>query len=169
MFQVGDTVVYGTTGVCTIVSVGPLSMYGVDRKRRYFTLQPLYQDGAVYVPAEEDKLKGLRYPMSRREAQDFMTQIPGVKACEVEQFNYKQRTDVFTAALHQNSCAGLVSIIKAVEEKKRRNGEKQQYNADNNFHKRALNLLCGELSFSLGQTREQIREQVMQLILQETE
>ena len=168
MFQVGETVVYGTTGVCTIVSCGPLSMHGVDRKRQYFTLQPLYQEGAVYVPAEGDKLKAMRYPMNREEAQAFLSGIAGIAACPIEQFNYKQRTDMFTAALHENNCASLVAVIKAVEEKKRRFREKQQYNADNSFHKRAMNLLCGELAYALGITVEESRGQVEQAVRQET-
>lgn len=167
MFQVGETVVYATTGVCTITSIGPLSMHGVDRKRQYFTLQPLYQDGAVYVPAEGDKLKSMRYPLSVQEAQVFLAQIPAIEACQIEHFNYKQRTDAFSAALHENNCVSLVSVIKAVEEKKRRFREKQQYNADNNFHKRAMNLLCGELAYALGISVEETRRQVEQAVRQE--
>ena len=53
MFQIGESVVYGTTGVCTISAIGPLSMHGVDRKKQYYTLQPVYQEGAVYVPADD--------------------------------------------------------------------------------------------------------------------
>lgn len=166
MFQVGETVVYGTTGVCTIVSVGPLSMHGVDRKRQYYTLQPLYQEGAVYVPAEGEKFKSMRYPLSLEQAQEFLVQIPSIEACPIEQFNYKQRTDLFSAAIHENNCASLVAVIKAVEAKKRRFKEKQQYNADNNFHKRAMNLLCGELAFSLGISLEETRSQVEQAVRQ---
>lgn len=169
MFQVGETVVYGTTGVCTIMSVGPLSMHGVDRKRQYYTLQPLYQEGAVYVPAEGEKLKSMRYPLSGAEAQEFLERIPAIEACQIEHFNYKQRTDVFSAALHENDCASLVGIIKAVEEKKRRFREKQQYNADNNFHKRAMNLLCGELAYALGISVEETRSQVERAVRQNAE
>ena len=160
MFQVGEPVVYGTTGVCTIVSIGPLSMHGVDRKRQYYTLQPLHQDGSVYVPAEGEKGKAMRPPLTREEAQQFLEHIPEIKPCQIQHFNYKQRTDIFSAALHENNCDSLVGIIKAVEQKKQRFREKQQYNADNNFHKRAMNLLCGELSYALGLSFAEVRELV---------
>ena len=160
MFEIGQTVVYGTTGVCTVLSIGPLSMHGMDRKQQYYTLDPLYQDGTVYVPVNGGTKSRLRPPMSDDEARQLLDRIPGIAPCPIQQYNYKQRTDVFSAALHENNCDSLVSIIKAVEEKKRRGKEKQQYNADNNFHKRAMNLLCGELAFALSQSVEEVRQQV---------
>lgn len=163
MFQIGESVVYGTTGVCTISAIGPLSMHGVDRKKQYYTLQPVYQEGAVYVPAE-GVLNKMRYPLSGQEAEQLLQRIPDIAPCEIDHFNYKQRTDAFSAALHQNSCDSLVGIIKAVERKKRRFREKQQYNVDNNFMKRAMNLLCGELSFAMGLSLEETRQRVEQAI-----
>ena len=164
MFQIGESVVYGTTGVCTISAIGPLSMHGVDRKKQYYTIQPVYQEGAVYVPAEGEMNKNMRYPLSGQEAEQLLQRIPDIAPCEIEHFNYKQRTDAFSAALHQNSCDSLVGIIKAVERKKRRFREKQQYNVDNNFMKRAMNLLCGELSFAMGISLEESRQRVEQAI-----
>ena len=160
MYQIGETVVYGTTGICTITSIGPLSMHGVDRKRQYYTLQPLYQDGSVYVPAEGEKLKSMRYPLNGCQARALLERIPEIEPCRIEHFNYKQRTDLFSAALHENNCESLVGVIKAVEEKKKRFREKQQYNADNGFHKRAMNLLCGELAYSMGLSLEETRRLV---------
>lgn len=160
MFQIGESVVYGTTGVCTISAMGPLSMHGIDRKRTYYTLQPLYQEGAVYVPADGEKRGNMRYPLSSQEAERLLERIPEIAPCDVRNFNYKQRSDAFSAALHQNSCDSLVSIIKAVDQKKRRFREKQQYNVDNNFFKQAMKLLCGELSYALGIPMEETRGRV---------
>ena len=160
MFQIGESVVYGTTGVCKISALGPLSMHGVDRKRRYYTLQPLYQEGAVYVPADGAKCARMRYPLSSQEAERLLERIPEIAPCEIQNFNYKQRTDAFSAALHRNSCDSLVGIIKAVEQKKRNFREKQQYNVDNNFWKQAMRLLCGELSYALGLPLEETRSRV---------
>ena len=160
MFQIGESVVYGTTGVCKISALGPLSMHGVDRKRKYYTLQPLYQEGAVYVPADGEKCGNMRYPLSCREAEQLLERIPEIAPCDIQNFNYKQRTDAFSAALHLNSCDGLVGIIKAVEQKKRNFREKQQYNVDNNCWKQAMRLLCGELSYALGIPLEETRDRV---------
>ena len=160
MFQVGDNVVYGTTGVCTIVSIGPLSMSGVDRRRPYYTLQPLHADGAVYVPAGEENPRAMRRPLSRDEAEALLGSIGEIEPCDIRNLNYKQRTDAFSAALHENRCDSLVRIIRAIDEKKQRGKEKQQYNVDNSYFKRAMNLLCGELAYALDVPVEEIRSRV---------
>ena len=160
MFQIGESVVYGTTGVCTISAIGPLSMHGVDRKQQYYTLQPIHQEGAVYIPVDGEKLKTMRYPLTKQQAEELLARIPDIAACEIQHFNYKQRTDAFSAALHENRCESLIGIIKAVSMKKQRFREKQQYNVDNNFMKRAMNLLCGELAYVLEQPFDEMRTTV---------
>lgn len=160
MFQIGESVVYGTTGVCTISAIGPLSMHGIDRKKQYYTLQPLHQEGSVYVPADGEKLKTMRYPLNRQQAEELLEQIPSIAPCEIQHFNYKQRTDAFSAALHENNCVSLVGVIKAVSQRRQHFREKQQYNVDNNFLKRAMNLLCGELSYALDIPFEEMRTRV---------
>lgn len=160
MYQIGESVVYGTTGVCTISSIGPLSMHGVDRHRQYYTLRPIHQAGSVYVPAGEGQPKAMRKPLTREEAEDLLARIPGIEPYEIQDLNYKQRTDAFSAALHENCCDSLVQMIKAIDRKKRRGREKQQYNVDNSFMKRAMNLLCGELAFALDLPMEEVRTRV---------
>ncbi len=160
MFQVGETVVYGTTGVCTISSIGPLSMHGVDRHRLYYTLQPLRQEGAVYIPVEGEHHKALRYPLTTEEAEQFLLRLVDIPAYEIEGLNFKQRTDGFTAALQEANCEGLLGVIKAVSKKKRFRREKQQYNVDYNFYKKAMKLLCMELGYVLHQSEESVRKQI---------
>lgn len=164
MYKIGESVVYGTTGVCTIISIGPLSMHGVDRHRQYYTLQPLHQSGSVYVPAGEEQPKAMRKPMTQEEARELLTRIPSIEPYEIQSLNYKQRTDAFSAALHENCCDSLVQMIKAIDRKKQRGREKQQYNVDNSFMKRAMNLLCSELAFALDQPVEEVRTQVVDAI-----
>ena len=50
MFQPGDLVVYGTTGVCQVVEITRPNMRGVDKNQEYYLLRPLQQDGVVYAP-----------------------------------------------------------------------------------------------------------------------
>ena len=51
MYQVNDSVMYGTHGVCEVTAVGRLSMSVADRKKKYYTLRPVYQKGwkIIYV------------------------------------------------------------------------------------------------------------------------
>ena len=55
MYQVGELVVYGTTGVCRVEGFGtpdPMDRSG----RQYYQLKPLYQDGVIYTPVEGGKV-----------------------------------------------------------------------------------------------------------------
>lgn len=158
MFQVGETVVYGTTGVCTILSIGPLSMHGVDRHRLYYTLQPLHQEGAIYIPVEGEHHKAMRYPITEEAAEQFLDRLAEIPPCDIEGLNFKQRTDAFTATLQEADCEGWLGVIKAVAKKKRFRREKQQYNVDYNFYKKAMKLLCMELGYVLHKSEDSMRK-----------
>ena len=160
MYQVGEKVIYGTTGICTVMEIGPLSMHGVDRHRQYYTLQPLHQDGSVYVPVEGEQHLAIRLPISREAAETLVNRIAEIEPFSMKGLNYKQRTDAFSAALHDNDSEHLVQVIKAVVRRKQGFRERQQYNADNSFLKKAMNLLTGELAYVLDTPVEEMRAQL---------
>ena len=45
MFQPGDLVVYGSTGVCRVEEITHPNMTGADRNKAYYMLNPLYPAG----------------------------------------------------------------------------------------------------------------------------
>ena len=47
MFQIGELVVYGSTGVCRVEEISGLNQPGEDREKRYYRLRPLWQDGVI--------------------------------------------------------------------------------------------------------------------------
>ena len=48
MFQEGDMIIYGNTGVCRVEQVGhPDHIKGADDSRLYYTLAPVYQAGVI--------------------------------------------------------------------------------------------------------------------------
>ncbi len=160
MYQVGEKVVYSTTGICTVMEIGPLSMHGVDRHRLYYTLQPMNQGGSVYVPVEGQQQLSIRVPITREAAEQLIRSVAEMEPFPMKGLNYKQRTDTFSAALHDNDSEHLVQVMKAVVRRKQGFRERQQYNADNNFLKKAMNLLVGELAYVLDQPVEDMRAQL---------
>lgn len=56
MYQAGDLIVYGTTGVCRILGVSRSEDPGENKGRLYYLLKPLQQDGVIYTPAEGGKV-----------------------------------------------------------------------------------------------------------------
>ena len=58
MFQAGDLLVYGTTGVCRVLSIDRRQeRVGSTRQERlYYQLKPIYQGGLIYTPVDNDKV-----------------------------------------------------------------------------------------------------------------
>ena len=54
MFQPGELLVYGTTGVCRVEGVATPNLTRAEWGRQYYLLKPLYQDGVIYAPGGED-------------------------------------------------------------------------------------------------------------------
>ena len=50
MFEVGDKIVYGENGVCTVEKIEPLAMSGASRDKLYYHLRPLIGSGTYYAP-----------------------------------------------------------------------------------------------------------------------
>lgn len=55
MYRVGETVVYGTEGVCRIAETQEMKVGG--KKQTYYVLKPVHREGAtVFVPMENEQL-----------------------------------------------------------------------------------------------------------------
>ena len=79
MFQPGELVVYGSTGVCRVEGFGGLDQPGEDRGKRYYLLKPLWQDGMIYAPVDSEKVP-MRPVMSREEAEALIGRMPEIPA-----------------------------------------------------------------------------------------
>ena len=56
MFGIGEFVVCGSKGVCSVENITTLNISGVDKDRKYYILRPLYMSGStVYVPVDSLK------------------------------------------------------------------------------------------------------------------
>ena len=95
MFNVGDFVVYGSKGVCKVVSIGSLPTGDADRL--YYTLAPVYIKGStVFTPVDNTKVV-LRKLISRDEAEEILGNIPSIHSLDIE--NEKERETVLRRSL----------------------------------------------------------------------
>ena len=69
MFQPGEFVVYGSSGVCRVVQVGALEGRAADPNRKYYTLQPLFESERTYTPVDSGVF--MRPAMTREQAQEL--------------------------------------------------------------------------------------------------
>lgn len=150
MYQKGDLIVYGGTGVCRVEDVETPELRGKEAGRQYYLLKPLYQDGTIRIPVDTKVF--MRPVISREEAEDLIDAIPGMSAEAYHDRNFTQLAAHYQQALGSHECADLIELVMSiyakkqyVESKKRKFGQ-----VDARFMKRAENLLYGEFSVALG-------------------
>ena len=88
MFSVGDKIIYGENGVCTVESIGPLSMAGAPKDKLYYYLSPLIGSGTYFAPVDSGAY--MRPVMSRAEAEALIDAMPGIQPaiCNDNRFNH---------------------------------------------------------------------------------
>lgn len=79
MFQPGELVIYGATGVCRVESIRQPEPHSALQGKTCYLLKPLYQDGVIYTPVENSKVS-IRPVMTREEADALIDQIPTMQA-----------------------------------------------------------------------------------------
>ena len=90
MYQIGDYVVYGGSGVCQVMGVGTPASSACDRHRAYYTLRPLAGTETIYVPV--DTRVSIRPVLTRQEADALILQLPALSECPVDTKNPQLRS-----------------------------------------------------------------------------
>ena len=160
MFNVGQKIVYGENGVCTVEKIEPLGMTGASRDKLYYHLTPLIGSGTYFAPV--DSLAYMRPVMSREEADALIDSMPGIEpaVCNDNRFNH---VDAFYKELfRQHSCEALVAIVKGLRE--RMNEKKTKSSRAESTMRRARDMLHGELSIALGMDISEVEPYILERI-----
>ena len=150
MYNIGDLVVYGSSGVCKVVEIGRPSMTAQYTDKLYYTLAPMYGSETIYTPVDTSVF--IRPVISREEAQDLISRMPSIRGDVYVDKNLTVLTTHYKESLQEYDCEDLVRLIKSVNMKNAtaiRNGKKPGQ-IDQRYMKRAENLLYGELAVALG-------------------
>lgn len=151
MYQIGQQVVCGGSGVCTVAQIGPRETGG----RLYYTLIPRYGTETIYAPVDGKVF--LRPILTRKEAEALIAAIPTIPPAPVEGNNSQLRTQYYRAALRSHSCGDLVRLIKTIyQHSQGRRRSMRPSQLDETYRKRAEDLLNGELAAALELEREQV-------------
>ena len=156
MFEVGDKIIYGENGVCTVEKVAPLGMSGASQDKLYYHLTPLVGSGTYFAPVDSGAF--MRPVMSREEAEALIDAIPGIAPaiCNDNRFNH---VDAFYKDLfRQHSCEALVSIVKGLHQ--RMTERKTKSSRAEATMKRAKDILHGELSVALDMDLDEVENYI---------
>lgn len=117
VFQKGERVVCGSKGVCVVEEITTLDIAGVDKKREYYILKPLYlSSSTVYIPV--DTAEGsMRKVLAHEEAENLIHRIPEIPLITIA--NDKLLEQEYKNCLKTSSCQDLIRIIKTIYLRKR--------------------------------------------------
>ena len=161
MYQIGDLIVYGTTGVCEVVEITTLdNMRDVPKDKLHYKLKPLYENCEIYTPVENSKVF-VRPVISQAEAEALVDEIPTCKAEPYFCTSMQQLKDHYKACLDTHACRDLVELTMSLHAKK---AAKKFNQVDDTYMKRAESLLFGELAVALQIPFEEVTNYIQRRV-----
>ena len=157
MFNKGDKVIYGTSGVCTVVDI-TTSPFGGGDLRIYYVLKPLDDNASViYTPAEGGKVV-VRAIISKEEALALIARKDEISTISVP--HEKMRRDLYRAALSSADPEKYISIIKTVDHRRKYayRTHRQLAITDTEFERNAKYCLYNELSLVFGASFDEVEK-----------
>lgn len=158
MHRIGDNIMYGASGVMTIVDIREESIGDVSRS--YYVLCPtlVRSDSLTFVPMDNEKLVTSMRPLIRRE--EIITLLRESKDAPALEWikENRARQDRFKKIMESGDRAGMIAMIRAIDESAaRREAEgKKNFLSDENAKQKAEKLLFSEFSLVLGIPEEEI-------------
>ena len=164
MYQVGDLVIYGSSGVCRVSAVGKPGVSYVDEGKDYYTLSPLYGTEVIYAPV--DTKVYMRPTLTREEAEQFIREMPGMQEQELDGKNLQLLVRQYQDAFQPHDCTALAKLIKTAYCKNTaaRKCGKKPGKVDEKYMKRAEELLYGELAVALGISRDSVPQYIREAL-----
>ena len=160
MYQVGELVIYGSSGVCRISAVGTPKASYVDQSKTYYTLSPLYGTEVIFAPV--DTKVHMRPALTREEAEQFIREMPAIREEAIDGKNLQLISRQYQDAFQPHDCTALASLIKSAHRKNTaalKSGKKPG-KVDEKYMKRAEELLYGELAAALEIPYDQVEDYI---------
>ena len=141
MFNKGDKVIYGQTGVCVVEDIAQRELIK-NVKRLYYKLKPIYQqNNIIYAPAQSDKVF-IRSIISKEEAEELISKMPDIykAALECEDTDGEENKPT--------TCEELAAVAVKIHRKKRaaKNAHRRLGFTDEKNLEHAEEMLFGELA-----------------------
>lgn len=156
MFQVNDTILYGTQGVCRITEICDKDLgAGVQP---YYVLTPIYQNNSkIFVPVENEKLTArMRRILSQEEIKELIRDMPDEETVRINDDLIRRKN--YREMISSGDRKELVRLIKTLylEQERRKAQGKKLHQADEQIFRRAETLLYNELALVLDIKPEQV-------------
>ena len=150
MLTVGQTVVYGTQGVCTVKEISMLKLG--KTKGEYYALSPIDDPGStVYVPTANEKLMSkLRPVLTGEEADALITEAVREPLEWIE--SDAERKSACDDIVKNGDRKQLMRLVGMLYRRREllKDQKKHFHNVDAQYLQTAERMLHGELAYALG-------------------
>lgn len=158
MFEQGEYIVYGSTGVCKVEKVTTMDMDGIPGDKLYYILRPYHkEDREIFTPVDNKKTK-MRKLLSPEEIKSY---LEGFK--ELDDFKIskeKFREDNYKQCVRGCDFKEILTLVKSLLKRKRARfmDGKNFPSTDERYLKTAENILFSEISYVLKLSKSEIEE-----------
>ncbi|MBO5303928.1 MAG: CarD family transcriptional regulator [Lachnospiraceae bacterium] len=166
MFEVGQYIIYGNTGVCKIEEIKKMAAPGTKEDRLYYVLDPVYDKGCrLFTPVDNQKII-MRSVLTKEEAEELISRMKDIEVLWVA--DEKNREQMYKEAIRSCNCEEWVRIIKTLYMRKmsRLAEGKKVTSSDAKYLHLAEENFYGELSIALGIPKSEMEEFITQKIEQ---
>jgi len=157
VFNKGEIIIYGNSGVCEVTDIGVPNIGGIDPSKSYYTLKPIFEAGMIYIPVNTQAF--MRHTMSREEAMTLIGKMPEISAEIYDNRNLNLLKEHYKTLLESYHCKDLIHIIKAVYAKEQRGLKigKKLGQVDKFYMKKAEDMLHGEFAVALDMDKKEVK------------
>ncbi len=160
MYQVGETVLYGTEGVCKVAEICEMKMG--SQKGRYYVLRPVYRVSAtIYVPLTNETLVGrMKRVLSVSEVNTLLKNAAAFELPWIEDPN--ERKQSYSRILidgDRREVVGLVRVLYLQRESLTANGRRMRA-SDDQILRDAEKLLNDEFALVLQIPQQEVPEYI---------
>lgn len=164
MFKKDQLIMCGGHGVCRVVNITGNPIDKLDKVRKYYVLEPIFEKGStVYTPVDNDKVV-MRRIMSKKEAEDLVDRITTIDTVWIQE--EKGREQMYKEAIRTYDCQSLVQIIKTLYLRKqnRLKEGKKVLSSDEHYLRKAEELLYSEMSLALSIPKEEVEAYITKAV-----
>ncbi len=160
MYQIGELVQYGNSGVCKVEEIVQ-GVPGLQKDMECYLLIPVSgRDGKIYSPVGSGKVK-MRRILSSEEVRELMERVPQIEELTIT--NEKQCESMYKEELYSVDCARWLGLLKTLYARRaaRLAIGKKVTATDERYLKYVEDRLKEELSLVIGQ--EETRNELNRL------
>lgn len=162
MFEKGEYIIYGVSGVCQVEDVTTMEMEGVPRDRLYYVLAPVSQKGGkIFTPVDNEKTP-MRRVLTREEATGLIDRIPEIEELWIS--SEKLRENKYKECMRSGDCREWIRIIKTLylRNQERSAQGKKVTATDEKYLHMAEECLYSELEIPLEIPKNQVEQYIVE-------